>query len=712
MFAEILLFIPKSNLNNLFDYIIPTNFANIAQKGMRVIIPFGSKNTHRLGYIVNIKDQSDLAEKYIIEIIDQIPFLNKELFLLIEEILKIPFISKISAYKTIIPNSFLVSYKKKINPLEENLIPNNIKEYFQKKKWCLNLQDSIFKKKEFKKLIKKKIIETEIVIKNLLKKNKNIKIIKKENKKIKKQNINLQQEQKRIFNEIIFTKSQTYLLYYQTNLLKMNFYLKIIEKNIKNKKQILILIPEIILIKPFLNKILKYFPNIAISVLNSKLSNKENYIQNQNIKNQKISLVIGTKSAIFAPLENIGTIIIDDEHNESLIETKKNIQYDSRELAKIRSIFHKIPLILSSNTPSVRSYYKFLKKKYQFLTLEKEKKNSQMKLIDMKEEMKKGNLEPFSRELSSQLEQKIKKKEKIMLFINTRGFAPFCLCRFCGYILKCFKCNKNLTFFSKENILKCKLCVYKQKFEKKCSCCKQFTLKNVSFGIEYIEYFLKKKFNNIKIARIDSDTISNSKEYEKIIEKYKKNKINILLGTEMIDKKIELPKISLVGIIMADVLLNIPTFKASEKTFQLITQIANHCENLNQVIVQSYDIEHYAIVNAVNNDIKNFFQNVLKDRKLTNNPPFVFLSNIIIYHISIIKILKIAKKIKNFIDFNKKQKIKVLNPIFPKIFKKKNFYKIYLTIKYKQWPLDLSFIQEYIQDKNTNIFFDLFANQN
>ncbi|WBL31467.1 replication restart helicase PriA [Candidatus Phytoplasma sacchari] len=724
MFVEVLLFIKKSNLNFFFDYIIPNNLICLAQKGSRVIVPFGNKNTPRLGYIVQVKNKSILANKYILDIPDKKPFLNQELFLLIEKILQTPFVSKTSAYTTIIPSGFSVSYKNKIFPLQKDLIPEDIKNYLEKKKWLLNIKDILFKTKLFNELINNKIVESKIIIKNFYEESQNIELNEQNNIKFdksdfvykkflyKKSNflINLNSKQKEVFAKINFDLSQTYLLYYYDKFEKIDFYLKIIEKNEKIGKQVLILVPEIITVNFLVKKIKDFYPFIKISILNGSLSKKSNYIQNKNIKSQKISVVVGNRSAIFAPLEKLGSIIIDDEHDESLIE-KEMINYDSRKLALIRSNYHQIPLILTSNTPSLESYYQVKQCKYIFLDLSLKKQNFKMKLIDMKEELKCGNLEPISVCLMEKLRTKIKNKEKILLFINTRGFSPFVLCRFCGYILKCLKCNTNLTFFLKENILKCRFCNYSEKFNSKCLFCKQLTLKNVSFGIEYIEYFLREKFGKkIKISRIDSDSIKNIQQYEKIIKNHKEDKIDILLGTEMIDKKIDFDRITLVGIIMADVLLNMPSFRSSEKTFQLITQLAHYSEDKQNVIVQSYNIEHYAIQDAINYDVQNFLKKALKDRELSNNPPFVFLSKILIYNKKISKLLKIAKNIKFILEKNIDYEIKVLGPFLPRVFKKRETYRVFLTLKYKKWPLNLNSVQEYIsQQPGTFIFFDLFA---
>jgi primosomal protein N' (replication factor Y) len=724
MFAEIIIDLESASLNKCFDYIIPVEFEPLVQKGMRVIVSFGKKNTHRLGFIVNVKPESKLAKKTIIKLLDKTPFFNEEMFLLADEILKIPFTLKSSVYRTIFPKSLLVPYFNKIIALQEGLIPAEIKKYLDKNKWILkSKKDSLTK--DLKKLKKQKIIDIITIVKDDLKElscetiikktvtNKKMNILKKGGEVdsevfIDKENI-LNSHQQAVLEKIDLFRHQTYLLYYENDLDKTHLYFKLIEQNVKNKKKILILMPEIILIKQLVTKIKAFFSQLSISVLNGELTYLENCKQNKDIKEGKINLVIGTRKAIFAPLQNLGIIIIDQEHDESLIEKDKIPNYDSKELAYIRSIYHNIPLILSSPTPSLESYHHFKNKKYKMLVLNLKNNKKPMKLIDMREELKKGNLSPLSTELTKALEQNIENNSKNILFINLKGFAPFVLCRFCSYVPKCVKCQQTLTFFRSKNILKCGFCRYIQKFIPKCPSCFELTMKKVSLGIEYVEEFLQKKFPKNKIVRVDSETITNIKKYEKILTDFKKDKIDILLGTQIIAKNFNFSNVALVGIIMADILLNIPHFTASEKTFQLLTHIAKHAKE-EQVIVQSYNTQHYAITSAVNYDINYFFKKNLQERKDLQNPPFVFVSKIMIAHKYIKNVLEIANNLKKILENNIYHKIKVLGPSIPLIPKKNNVYRVLLTIKYKDWPLNLNFIIKNHLQKDALLLFDRFAN--
>ncbi|WP_235443157.1 DEAD/DEAH box helicase [Candidatus Phytoplasma pruni] len=461
MFAEIIIDVESASLNQCFDYVIPSELEPLVKKGMRAIVSFGKQNTHRLGYIVNIKSTSKFAKKPIIELLDKTPFFDEEMFLLADEILKIPFTLKSSVYRTIFPKSLLVPYVTKIIVLQEELIPSEIKTYLEKNKWLLKVEKESLNK-ELQKLKNQKIIDIitmtkddlkELSYENMMKKTvrKKKSFIIEENKNVLEEIVNkeivLTSQQQAVFDKIDLFRHQTYLLYYDNDLDKTHLYLKLIEQNLANQKQILLLVPEIILIKQLVAQIKTFFPHLLISVLNGEMSHLENFKQNQAIKEQKINLVIGTRMAVFSPLNNLGTIIIDQEHDESLLEKEKIPNYDSKELAHIRSLYHNIPLILSSPTPSLESYYRFKKKQYELLVLKLNDKAKTMKLIDMREELKKGNLSPLSTELTQTLEQNIENDRKNILFINSKGFSPFVLCRFCSYVPKCVKCQQSLTFF-------------------------------------------------------------------------------------------------------------------------------------------------------------------------------------------------------------------------------------------------------------------------
>ncbi|AYJ01217.1 primosomal protein N' [Candidatus Phytoplasma ziziphi] len=714
LYAEVIVDNKIPNLSQCFDYLIPEYLVKIAQRGMRVIVPFGNKNTERLGYILKLKEITLVEPKYIksiIEILDDIPFLNEEFFLLAEEILKIPFINPALAYNTIMPRSFLSTYIRQITIIKEKELNKEIKEYLIKKKGILSLKDIVLSTEELFKLQKKEIIKTKIIIsKKDYRPSIEPEIIKHKNEIILnfKNTFCLNEKQDLIWKQISWDGYKNYLLYYDCYEDKIAIYLKLIEKTLQQNKQVLILVPEILLISFLKEQIKKYFPEILLTVLTYESDYKEHYQKNQDIQENKIFIVMGTRKVIFAPLKKIGVIIFDEENDESLIEKDKSPNYDSKELAYIRSRYHKIPLIFFTTMPSIESYCRLKQKKIIFLNLT-HKNKQKMQLIDMKEELKKGNVSPLSSVLLEYLQKNIKEKKKTILFINILGFSPFVLCRFCSYIPKCKKCYKNLIFVHNQFILKCTYCHYTEKFSSQCPSCLNKSLKHVSLGIEYISLFLKKQIPSINFVSIDSNDIKKITQYQKILQKLEDNKIDLLLGTEMIAKNLKLPSIETIGILMADVLLNIPNFKATEKTFQLLMKLSNYLSEKGKMIIQGYNTNHLVLQKAQYYDVFSFLEQTLKDRKLANIPPFCFYSKILISHSKMFKVLTIANKIKKILENNLIYKIIVLGPTYPCVFHKDKNYRILLTLKYYDWPLNLNFIIEQNLNEDAFILFDRFA---
>lgn len=780
LYAEVIVDNKIPHLIQYFDYLIPQEWKKIIKKGMRVIVPFGSKNTYRLGYILKLKEKSlfEKKAKAIVEILDKVPFLNEELFLLAEEMLKNPFINTSLVYNVIIPRSFLSTYMRQITILQEKELPSQIKEYLVKKKGFLTLKDNFLSKDKLLELQKRKIIDSKIIISKkdyrpkllnfyylnpclaeipnlklttkqqkiiqslkdsitnnkiyfyskedickflssvMLKKLVEQKIILIQKKEVfrkpKEINLNLvnsfvlNKKQDYVYKQICWDNYNNYLLYYDQYEYKIAIYLKLIQTALQKQKQVLILVAEIILIISLKKQIQKYFPNIELTILKNESGLTEHYQKNQDIQYQQIFIVIGTKKAIFAPLQKIGVLIIDEENDESLIEKDKIPNYDAKELAYIRAKYHNIPLIFFTTMPSMDSYLRIKQKQIIFFDLTKKNKKM-MQLIDMKQELKQGNLSPLSSVLLEKLMKNIKEKKKTILFINILGFAPFVLCRFCGYVPKCDKCRQNLVFFHQSYIFKCTFCHYSRPFSSKCPCCSNSLLKNVTLGIEYISIFLKKQIPSVNLAIIDSNSVQTLSQYQNILKKLDNNEIDLLLGTEMVAKNLKLPSIETVGILMVDALLNIPHFKATEKTFQLLMKMSNYLSDEGEMIVQGYNIQHYTLQKGQYYDIFSFLEQSLKERELTNNPPFAFYSKILISHKNYLKVSSIALKIKENLENHLCYKIKILGPTYPLIFYKNKNYRALLTLKYNDWPLDLNFIIEQNLNEDALLLFDRFA---
>ncbi|MDV3142439.1 MAG: primosomal protein N' [Candidatus Phytoplasma australasiaticum] len=728
MIAEILIDLSLNSYFSSFDYIIPKNMLNLVQVGTRVIIPF--KDTVRLGYVLAIKESSIFANKEIIEVLDLVPFLNQEFFLLMDELFKVPFNSKISVYRTVLPKDLLTSYVRKISILKSDLVPLELKQYLIEKNFLLNVKNN-FKISLLRKLKKEKIIEMSIVpkkelsqlsydnIKSLVSQeiiennffNLNDQTSNTEKKEMLKISLTIQQQN--IFNTFVLDQYKNYLLIYSLESDKLKIYYKLIQENLINKKQILILVPEIILIEHLVRKIKIQFPDITIFVNHGRIKNN---FKNSKLQQLNADLIIGNNIAIFTPFINLGIIIIDDEHHESFIEKIKMPYYDVRELAQVRANYNRIPLLLSSLSPSLTSYYRAkILGEYIWLNLQNNENKYDIQLIDMKEELKEGSLSPLSSTLTELLMENIKSKLKSLLFINIKGFSRLVLCLHCGYIPKCSNCSCILHYYIDLKILKCSFCGHKEKFLEYCSLCEQKTISSMFSGILSVENFLKQKIPESRIYCIDSDNIRklNMKEYENIISNLNNNKIDICLGTKMIIKNSISWPMSLLGIVLFDELLNINHFTASEKAFQFLVQLIYNMPKKSRIIIQTYNINHYILDSIVNNNFEFFYETILQERQISDYPPFGLISKILIMHPSIVKVQDIANKIKIILQNNLSIDIAiVLGPSIAKrsfqIIKKKIFYRVFLTLKYKNWPLNLDFLKKYYFDKNTRIIFDRF----
>lgn len=364
-----------------------------------------------------------------------------------------------------------------------------------------------------------------------------------------------------------------------------------------------------------------------IAVLHSKLSVGERYDQWQRIKKNEAKIIIGARSAIFAPVSNLGVIIIDEEHDDSY-KSEMTPRYQAKEIARTIAEHENIPLILGSATPDLKTFYKAQKNEIKKLTLTKRANKSHLpkvKIVDLREELANGNKTMLSRKLYENIKDNLEKKHQTILFLNRRGFSTFVMCRDCGYTVKCKNCNITLTYHLKENKLKCHYCGYEQENVTICPECNSTKIKYFGTGTQKLETQVRKIFPNATTIRMDIDTVTKKNSHEDIINRFKKENIDILIGTQMVVKGHHFPNVTLVGVIAADSSLNIEDYRANERTFQILTQVAGRAgrENLpGDVIIQTYNPDQFSIECAKKQDYNEFYNIEINLRKQLKYPPF------------------------------------------------------------------------------------------
>lgn len=507
----------------------------------------------------------------------------------------------------------------------------------------------------------------------------------------------LNEEQKVVFNRVKdrISSHHKYLLHGVTGSGKTEVYMALAEEVLALGKQVIMLVPEIALTPQMVGKFLKRFGN-HIGVIHSKMSPGERYDTYRAIESGLVSVVIGARSAIFSPCPNLGLVIIDEEH-ESTYKSDTNPKYSTQEVAeKITGDLH-IPLIVASATPSITTYYQS-DWDYDLLELKNRYNEGPMPpvyLVDMREELMSGNKSMFSELLIEKIQEKLEKKEQIILFYNRKGHSTFVSCRMCGYALKCPNCDIALTYHHHNKEAKCSYCDYKIKVPKHCPECDSTYFKYFGTGTEKIETMLNELFPQARIGRLDSESTSRKGQLEKIIDQVEQGKIDILIGTQMVTKGLDFLNVTLVGALSADISLNLPDYRAPEKTFQLLTQVAGRAgrgEKAGEVIIQTYTPEHYAIVNAVEHDYHSFYKEECALREAFHYPPYKEIVNILIVGENEDNLIRsahnLSQEITRFIYTRiKKENIEILGPnpaLFSKINKK---YRWQIILKFDKMDM-------------------------
>ena len=508
---------------------------------------------------------------------------------------------------------------------------------------------------------------------------------------IKTKNLSLTDEQGNAFekvkDKILRNEYEEFLLYGITGSGKTEVYLQLIGETLKQEKTAIILVPEISLTPQMIDRFIARFNKEEIAVLHSKLSIGERYDEWNKIKNQKAKIIIGARSAIFAPTENIGIIIIDEEHDSSY-KSESVPKYDAKEIAKKIAKENNCPLLLGSATPDITTYYKAQNGKITLLELTKRANNSKLpnvEVVDLKMELANGNRSMLSVKLHDAIEKNLRDKKQTILFLNRRGYSTFIMCRECGYTIKCKNCNISMTYHKSINKLKCHYCGYEENIVTTCPECHSTKIRYFGTGTQRLEQEINKIFPQAKTIRMDVDTVTKKNSHEDILKKFKNENIDILIGTQMVVKGHHFPNVTLVGVIAADSSLNIDDYRATERTFQILTQVAGRAgrENLEgNVIIQSYNPENFSIQYAKQQDYNLFYNTEIALRKQLNYPPFCDI--ILIGFSSILEneIIEVSNIVYNYLEQRLDNNFfNVLKPMPSPIDKIQNKYRWRIIIK-------------------------------
>lgn len=485
-------------------------------------------------------------------------------------------------------------------------------------------------------------------------------------------------------------RNETFLLFGVTGSGKTEIYLQSIQEVLNQGKEAIVLVPEISLTPQMVNRFKSRFGK-DVAVLHSGLSVGEKYDEWRKITRKEAKVVVGARSAIFAPFENLGIIIIDEEHENSY-KQEDNPRYHARDVALFRSKNHHCPVILGSATPSLESFARAQKGVYTLLKMEKRMNNHplpEVSIVDMREELRAGNRSMFSRELFEKLKDRLEKKQQTVLLLNKRGYSSFVMCRDCGYVQQCPNCDISLTYHRSTNEMKCHYCGYETFVPATCPECGSSHIRYFGTGTQKVEEELGRLLPEARVIRMDVDTTGRKGAHERMLQSFANGEADILLGTQMIAKGLDFPNITLVGVLNADTMLHLPDFRASEKTFQLLTQVSGRAgrhQLEGEVVVQTYTPEHYSIQFAGEQDYERFYRQEMRMRKVGAYPPFYYLTLITVSHENVMEAMSASEKIAGFMRNRVSGGSVILGPSACPVPRVKNRYRYQCLIKYKREP--------------------------
>lgn len=633
MICHVLVEITSKKVDKTFTYLIPKRFQTMLQVGMRVLVPFGSRQLE--GFVLKIEQKSeklDYVLKEIIDVIDLEPILNEEMLELGKYLSKTTLSTLMSAYQTMLPvamkakSKCVVSkkYETYLRLVDFDFVASNgsqkkILDLFKKCDEILKKEASSISSSSLKTLIGKGVIqelEREVYRKVT------------QGEQVNERPI-LNTEQESVIRSILDSKDyfQPFLLHGVTGSGKTEVYMRVIEEVLKDQKEAILLVPEISLTPQIIATFQKRFGD-QIAILHSRLSDGEKYDEWRRIERKEVSIVIGARSAIFAPFTNLGVIIIDEEHSNTY-KQENNPRYHASMMALWRGKRHCCPVLFGSATPSIESYTWAKMGRYRLLEM-KNRVNSclpQVKLIDMKQSIRQGN-RILSLPLQNSIMERLKRQEQVILLLNRRGYEVILTCQDCGYTDECPNCDIPLTYHKDRNLMECHYCNYSHPKVTVCPKCRSHSMNGFGLGTEKLEHVVSELFPMARVVRMDVDTTRLKGSHEKIIASFGRHEYDIMIGTQMIAKGLDFPLVTLVGVINGDSTLNIPDFRSAERTFDLLNQVAGRAgrgQLSGEVFIQSFNIDHYSIQCAAEHNYLSFYKQEMNIRKKLKYPPYFHL---------------------------------------------------------------------------------------
>lgn len=775
MIAKILVDVPAKAVDRLFDYAVPKELAEVLEIGMRVIVPFGPRDAMGFCLELSDVSDYPKELKPVSIVLDIEPYLTAELIDLAKKIAIDTTSTLIKVLETMLPAALKAVYTPKFTLENEIRLPASLKPLFAGKSEilmdkslspyaadikkavridairqgyeirsknraqsvrCVKLVDANHIAKTEKHLA---VIEhlkkasdrtsilsellatlqlTESVVRTLEKKSvvsvfdrevyRDVVSLKPDVDK----RVTLNPKQQAARDEIVASlgTGTTFLLHGVTGSGKTEVYLSVIEEVLKRGQEVIFLVPEIALTPMMVNRFKGRFHD-RVAVLHSALSIGEKYDEWRKIIRKEASIVIGARSAVFAPFTNLGLIVVDECH-ESTYKQDEMPKYYAIDVAVRRAETCRAPIILGSATPNIETFARVKRGYFKLLELPERAQNAkipEVEVVDMKGEFKKGNAGSFSELLKGEIALRLERKEQVILLLNRRGYHTFVICRDCGHVIQCPNCDISLTYHETDHSLKCHYCGHKQDVVRKCPKCGSEALQYMGTGTQRIEEELQESFPTARIVRMDNDTTRLKNAHEKLLNQFE-SEGDILLGTQMIAKGLDFPRVTLVGIIQADGSLYRPDFRAPEQTFQLIMQVsgrAGRSDLSGKVVVQAFNPGHYAIRYAVANDYLGFYHYEMSLRKLAKYIPFYYLAEVVLSGENVRDIFIRGKEIAKSFRAALSPEAVVLGPVLPQVARIRNKYSCQILVKYRNEPAldDLLFdtVEKYSAD-------DIFVN--